>query len=47
MYIYNMIEAIKWDGKEPLTFLTTDDPATLIHDPLDIPYKQKIVSLTL
>ena len=45
MYIYNMIEAIKWDGEETLTFLSAEDPPVLIHDPLSIPYKREIVSL--
>ena len=45
MYIFNMIEAIKWDGEETLTFLTTDNPPVLIHDPNSLPYKREIVSL--
>ena len=45
MYIYNMIEAIKWDGEETLTFLSADAMPVLIHNPLSIPYKREIVSL--
>jgi len=45
MYIYNMIEAIDWDGEETLTFLSAETPPVLIHDPLSLAYKREIVSL--